>query len=37
MALRIDTIELSAHDSAGQQLTLGLEVNGLALMQQDKK
>jgi Tfp pilus assembly protein PilO len=37
MALRIDTVELSAHDNEGQQLTLGLEVNGLALMQQDKK
>jgi hypothetical protein len=37
MPLRIDTVELSAHDNAGQQLTLGLEVNGLALLQQDKK
>jgi Tfp pilus assembly protein PilO len=37
MALRLDTVELTAHDNDGQQFTLGLEVNGLALMQQDKK
>jgi Tfp pilus assembly protein PilO len=37
MALRLDTVELSTHDNLGQQLTLGLEVNGLALLQQDKK
>ena len=37
LALRIDTVELTTHDNTGQQLTLGLEVNGLALMQQDKK
>jgi len=33
LALRVDTVELSAHDNNGQQLTLGLEVNGLALSQ----
>ena len=33
LALRVDTVELSAHDNTGQQLTLGLEVNGLALTQ----
>jgi len=33
LALRVDTVELSAHDNNGQQLTLGLEVNGLALTQ----
>ena len=33
LALRVDTVELSAHDNMGQQLTLGLEVNGLALTQ----
>ena len=33
LALRVDTVELSAHDNSGQQLTLGLEVNGLALTQ----
>lgn len=37
MALRLNTVELSAHDNAGQQLTLGLEVSGLALLQQEKK
>jgi len=37
LALRLDSVELNAHDNAGQQLTLGLEVNGLALIQQDKK
>jgi len=37
LALRLDNVELSAHDKEGQQLTLGLEVNGLALMQSDKK
>jgi hypothetical protein len=25
-------VELGAHDNAGQQLTLGLEINGLALL-----
>jgi Tfp pilus assembly protein PilO len=35
--LRLDTVELSTRDSAGQQLTLGLEVNGLALIQPEKK
>lgn len=33
LALRLDTVELNNHDTAGQQLTLGLEVNGLALIQ----
>jgi len=37
IALRLDTVELSAHDNVGQQLTLGLEVDGLALMQPNKK
>jgi Tfp pilus assembly protein PilO len=37
LALRLDAVELSMHDKEGQQLTLGLEVNGLALMQPDKK
>jgi len=37
LALRLDTVELSAHDNNGQQMTLGLEVNGLALLQPDKK
>jgi Tfp pilus assembly protein PilO len=37
LALRLDTVELSTHDTTGQQLTLGLEVNGLALAQQQEK
>jgi hypothetical protein len=37
MALRVDTVELGSHDNNGQQLTLGLEVNGLALTQPEKK
>ncbi|MGC9943758.1 MAG: hypothetical protein ABSE48_18175 [Verrucomicrobiota bacterium] len=30
-ALRVDSVELGAHDNTGQQLTLGLEMDGLAL------
>jgi len=37
LALRLDTVELSSHDTAGQQMTLGLEINGLALIGNDKK
>ena len=37
LALRLDTVELSAHDNRGQQMTLGLEINGLALLNNDKK
>lgn len=37
MPLRLDTVELSSHDINGQQMTLGLEINGLALLQNDKK
>ena len=37
MAVRVDTVELSSHDNLGQQLTLGLEVNGLALTHPEKK
>lgn len=36
-ALRLDTVELDARDNTGQQLTLGLEVNGLALLQLTQK
>jgi Tfp pilus assembly protein PilO len=32
MALKPDSVELSAHDPTGQQLTLGLQVSGLALL-----
>lgn len=37
MAVRLDSVELSSHDNNGQQMTLGLEINGLALIQNDKK
>jgi hypothetical protein len=37
LALRVDTVELNAHDNMGQQLTLGLDVDGLALTLPDKK
>ena len=31
MALKLDSVEFSTHDNTGQQLTLGLQLNGLAL------
>jgi Tfp pilus assembly protein PilO len=37
MPLRLDTVELSSHDNNGQQMTLGLDINGLALLQNDQK
>jgi Tfp pilus assembly protein PilO len=37
MALRLDSLELGAHDKDGQQMTLSTEINGLALLQPDKK
>lgn len=37
MALRLDSVELSSRDNTGQQLTMGLELNGLALLTADKK
>ena len=37
MLVRLDTVELSSHDVNGQQMTLGVEINGLALLQTDKK
>jgi Tfp pilus assembly protein PilO len=37
MALKPDAVELNAHDATGQQLTLGLQVSGLALIQETKK
>ena len=36
MALRMDSVELSAHDTTGQQLTLGIQVSGLLLLSQSK-
>jgi len=35
-ALKLDSVELSVHDSTGQQLTLGLQISGLALVRQTK-
>jgi Tfp pilus assembly protein PilO len=37
LAVRLDSVELSSHDNNGQQMTLGLEINGLALIPHDKK
>ena len=37
MALRLDAMELTSRDASGQQLTLGLELNGLALLTEAKK
>ncbi len=36
MALKLDSVELDAHDDTGQQLTLDLQISGLALIQQVK-
>jgi hypothetical protein len=35
--LKLDSVELSAHDNSGQQLTLGLQISGLALLQPTKQ
>ena len=37
MALKLDSIELSAHDTTGQQLTLGMQISGLALTSSNLK
>ncbi len=37
MPLRLDTVELSSHDNNGQVMTLGLDINGLALLQNNQK
>jgi Tfp pilus assembly protein PilO len=34
MALKLDSVELSSHSDDGQQLTLGLQISGLALLRQ---
>jgi Tfp pilus assembly protein PilO len=34
--LRLDSVELGAHDTSGDQMTLGLDINGLALLPQTK-
>lgn len=37
MALRLDAVELGTRDKEGQQMTLGVEINGLALVTKEKK
>jgi len=37
MALRLDSVELTSRDASGQLMTMGLELNGLALTLPDKK
>jgi Tfp pilus assembly protein PilO len=37
MALRLDSLELTARDKEGQQMTLSTEINGLALIPQENK
>lgn len=37
MMLRVDTIQLGAHDNTGQQLTMGLDLDGLVLIHSDVK
>jgi hypothetical protein len=36
MALKLESVELSAHDTGGQQLTLGLQLSGLVLNSQKR-
>jgi Tfp pilus assembly protein PilO len=36
MALKLESVELSAHDAVGQQLTLGLQISGLVLASQKR-
>ena len=36
MALKLESVNISARDDTGQQFTLGLQINGLALRQQAK-
>jgi hypothetical protein len=37
MALKLDSVEFSTHDTTGQQLTLGLQISGLALASSNTK
>ena len=37
MALRLDSVELSAKDKDGLQMTMGTDINGLVLLQQNTK
>ncbi len=32
MAVRVDSVELGAHDTSGQQMTMGLDLSGLVLV-----
>jgi Tfp pilus assembly protein PilO len=36
MALKLDSVELSAHDNTGQELTLGLQISGLVLVSKNQ-
>jgi Tfp pilus assembly protein PilO len=37
MAVRVDSLEITERDKEGQQLSMSVEINGLALNQPDKK
>jgi len=37
LALRLDAVELGRRDKDGRQMTLGLEINGLALVNKEKR
>ncbi len=37
LALRLDSLELTARDKEGQQMTLSAEINGLALLQPNRQ
>jgi Tfp pilus assembly protein PilO len=37
LALRLDAVEIAARDKEGQQMTMSVELNGLALVSQEKK
>jgi Tfp pilus assembly protein PilO len=37
LALRLDSVELNSRDASGRQMTMGLDLNGLALTLPDKK
>ena len=37
VALRLDSLEITERDKDGQELTMSAEINGLALLQPDKK
>ena len=37
MAIRLDTVELGAHDNTGQQMTMSVDIDGLALGAKENK